>query len=430
MRKIALLICIFALLLLSLGGCATNVIEALFQLPLRQDSLNSLQSAINASMKELSYCAPAQGENQQLVQMADLNGDGLQEYVVFARDDSSNQLQILVFASTDGIYSHIQTFYCAGNQFDQVIYAPLDNAAGDEILIGTKLNSESLGQVYVFSPAQQMKQPLLQAAYHRFLALDMDSDGLSELLLIRPNFYDDASGFAELYNEKDGKMICTDCVEMSFAPQKLSRLLVGKMDGVHNAVLATGIGNDNLHITDILVVFHDRMREASASDMWPAFVSKTSQNGILPQDINYDGVIEFPISEPAQFPTQNRDCEKIRWVSVLDSGETVEKLYSFHNFQQGWYLMLSPDMALQLTMTYHEGMSDFCLEDGTLLLQICVEEASSQSASHGEERFVLYRSDRYMYVGYLLPIAQEYGIEEEMIVRNFALIPRDSAFKP
>lgn len=430
MRKIALLICIFALLLLCLGGCAANGIEALFQLPLRQDSLNSLQSAINASMKELSYCAPAQGENQQLVQMADLNGDGLQEYVVFARDDSSNQLQILVFASADGIYSHIRTFYCAGNQFDQVIYAPLDTAAGDEILIGTKLDSGSLGIVYVFSLAQTTTQSLLQAAYHRFLALDMDSDGLSELLLIRPHFFDDASGFAELYNEKNGKMICTDCVEMSFAPQKLSRLLVGKMDGVHNAVLATGLGEDNLILTDILVVFQDKMLEASSSDTWPAFVSKISQNGLLPQDINYDGVIEFPVSEPLQVQSQDPDCERICWVSVMDTGETVEKLYTFHNFHQGWYLMLSPDMALQLTMTYHEGVSDFCLEDGTQLLQIRMEEANSQPASYEGERFVLYRSDRYMYVGYLFPMAQEHNIKEETVVRNFALILREPAFMP
>ena len=94
---------IFALLFaaaLLLSGCSMRTAEQLYSPPKRSADYDNLQSAIDGAMSELSYCAPLSGENQQPVQMADLDGDGEQEYLLFAKSAQKRPLHILVFRKT------------------------------------------------------------------------------------------------------------------------------------------------------------------------------------------------------------------------------------------------------------------------------------------------------------------------------------------
>ena len=90
-----LLLIVFASILLT--GCALQTVDEMYALPKRSKEYDSLQSAIDSAMYGLSYSAPVSGENQQTVQMADLDGDGVEEYIVFAQGNSANPLQVLIF---------------------------------------------------------------------------------------------------------------------------------------------------------------------------------------------------------------------------------------------------------------------------------------------------------------------------------------------
>ena len=80
-----------------LSGCALQTVEEMYALPKRSEAYNSLQTAIDSAMYGLTYAAPVSGENQQTVQMADLDGDGVEEYFVFAQGGSAKPLQFLIF---------------------------------------------------------------------------------------------------------------------------------------------------------------------------------------------------------------------------------------------------------------------------------------------------------------------------------------------
>ena len=72
---------LFPLLILAsilLTGCALQTVDEMYALPKRSKEYDSLQSAIDSAMYGLSYSAPVSGENQQTVQMADLDGDGVE----------------------------------------------------------------------------------------------------------------------------------------------------------------------------------------------------------------------------------------------------------------------------------------------------------------------------------------------------------------
>ena len=83
MKKRILFLALLTALLLS--GCGMRTVDQMYALPKRSDTYNELQSVICQAMSGLVYSAPTAGDNQQTVQMADLNGDGRDEYLVFAK---------------------------------------------------------------------------------------------------------------------------------------------------------------------------------------------------------------------------------------------------------------------------------------------------------------------------------------------------------
>ena len=88
-RKIGLA---FILLLVVLVFCSCAVtVDEMYCPPKRSEEYNNLQSAIDSAMYELSYCAPLTGEYQQTVQMADLDGDGEQEYLLLPKEQRKDR---------------------------------------------------------------------------------------------------------------------------------------------------------------------------------------------------------------------------------------------------------------------------------------------------------------------------------------------------
>ena len=91
-----------ALALMMLSGCSIRTLDQLYQVPKRSDEFNNLQAAIDKNLGSREYCAPLSGDNLQAVQMADLDGDGVQEYLLFTRGDTEKPLQILIFKLQEG----------------------------------------------------------------------------------------------------------------------------------------------------------------------------------------------------------------------------------------------------------------------------------------------------------------------------------------
>ena len=84
MKRILILL-LAVLTALSVAGCGMRTVDEMYCLPKRTEEDSQLQQAIDNAMSELDYSAPVSGEHQQSVQMADLDGDRKQEYLVFTK---------------------------------------------------------------------------------------------------------------------------------------------------------------------------------------------------------------------------------------------------------------------------------------------------------------------------------------------------------
>jgi len=142
-------LCVVFLLLLT--GCNMQSVEELYRLPKRSEEFTNLQSVINQLMDGLEYSAPVSGENRQTVQVADLDGDGKAEHILFAKGTSDKPLQIFVFSELGGKFSLLDSIDFSGTAFEQVEYVQLNDAAGYELVVGRQVSNEVLRSVSVYT---------------------------------------------------------------------------------------------------------------------------------------------------------------------------------------------------------------------------------------------------------------------------------------
>ena len=148
-RILVLLSLLFTLLL---TGCAMRTVEEMYALPKRSEEYRELQAAIDTAMYGMTFSSPQSGEHQQTVQMADLNGDGLDEYLVFAKGATEKPLQVLVFQQDEtGRCRTLDTIGFNGQAFEQVEYVDFDDQPGKELIVGFQVSNQVLRSVAVFT---------------------------------------------------------------------------------------------------------------------------------------------------------------------------------------------------------------------------------------------------------------------------------------
>ena len=428
--KLIWLIC-FVLVLLS--GCMLTVDE-MYRLPKRSDTYNDLQSSIDSAMTGLVYCAPLTGENQQTVQMADLNGDGDQEYLLFAKSTEERPLRILVFRNVEGVFVNTDTVECNGSAFDQVEYVDMDGRGGVEIVVGRQLNDQIIrsASVYTFSGDELVQ--LVSVNYTKFLTADLDGDKLSELFVLRPGQTDTDNGVAEVYSINNGVMERYNEAGMSQPAEKLKRIIIGKLDGGKTAVYVASAAGDTALITDVYALNEGMLKNVTFSNESGTNVQTLRNFYVYADDIDNDSVVELPYlitMKPMDGMITTDMHQLIRWYAMSPDGGEVDKMYTYHNFVGGWYIQLQSQWASRLAVLNSGYRYEFYLWDESYKTTQKVMTLFAYTAQNREEqgtadgRFVLHKSDSTVYAALLEPCAQDYGLTQESVAYSFRLIQHD-----
>ncbi len=433
LRKIkCIILCLLAMF--ALTGCMRTV-EQMYSLPKRSEEFQDLQLAIDKAMPGMEYCAPLAGENQQAVQMADLNGDGREEYLLFAKSDFDRPLRILIFSQTEDTFTLVQTIESNGTAFDQVEYVQMDDEGGIELVFGSLLADQVLRSACVYSFSDDLRATMLVSAnYTRFLTVDIDEDNRSELFVLRPGPTETDNGVAEVYGIENGFMERSNEVNMSRSVDDLKRILVGDLHGGQRAVYVASAVDETALITDVYTVLDARLANVSLSNESGTSVNTLRNYYMYADDIDADGTVELPALIPMQTVEEAPAPERhqlIRWYAMKPDGAEVDKRYTYHNLVGGWYLELDSSWASQLMVLSQGTNYEFYLWDSTFestqrLMTIYVltgDDRTEQASADG--RFALYTTEKVIYAAGLEPAAAKYSITRESITEDFKLIQQD-----
>ena len=433
MKKVSVYLLLIALLTL-LSGCVFSSVDEMYRLPKRSEEYRALQQVIDSAMVELNYSAPISGQQRQTVQMADLDGDKDLEIVVYAKGDAELPLRMLIFDQKGEEYLHIDTIQCSGTSFDQVEYVQMDDKPGLEIVVGRLVSDQILRSVSVYTFTDGQAEQIMSANYQRFLTVNLNVDSCSELMILRPGLTETDRGVVELYSVHDGNVERSVEVNMSEPIDKLKRVIVGRLyDDIPAVFIASTIGDSAL-ITDVYALIDGTLTNVTFSNESGTSVKTLRNYYVYADDIDDDGVVELPHLINMQLPNQAQatsDHNIIRWYAMTASGGEVDRRYTYHNFEGGWYLELNNQWASRAFVLRQGNQCDFYVwnEAGTAYVKLLTiytltgQNRSQQAASDG--RFMVYETETVVYAANVHADAASYGLTDKTLPGYFRLIRQD-----
>ena len=432
-KRIWFLCTLFFTLLLT--GCAMRTVEEMYALPKRSEEYKELQAAIDTAMYGMTFSSPQSGEHQQTVQMADLNGDGLDEYLVFAKGATEKPLQVLIFQQDgSGKCRTMDTIGFNGQAFEQVEYVDFDDQPGKELIVGFQVSDQVLRSVAVFTFRGGSAELLLMNGYTKMLPCKLSGGSSSELMVLRPGEEETERGMAVLYGYRDGQIVRSVETELSAHTSRIRRITTGTLQDGVPAVFVTSSSGENTIVTDIFAVKDGEFTNVSFSTEADTSIGTLLNYYVYAEDIDADGILELPsLLTMKPVGTRREDEQKflVRWYALDSEGWELDKLYTFHDYNGGWYLQLDGSWASRLTVEQEHGSFCFYVWDenyqaATPLFTLYVltgVDRDEQASQNG--RFPLYRSEGVAYAAQLDIAAPEYNITEESLQESFRLIRQD-----
>lgn len=340
------------LMILLFCGCIGRSPDELYALPRQSEAYYDLQSAIDQVMEAGTvFSAPGSGTNQQAVQLADLDGDGQDEALVFLRGGSQKPLKIHVFDRAGDSFESVALLEGDGSAFDAVEYADLDGYPGMELICGRQVSDQVLQSLSVYSWREDRVVELMTANYTEFRTVDLNGDSRKDVFLIRDEA-EERAGVAELYCVREGLMEREREATLSVPAGAVRRIISGLMCPGVPAVFVASDYDETSIITDIFA-FHEGVFTNVSASVETGLSTQTVRNyNAYATDIDADGIIELPslVALPSQEPEANTYWT-IDWYNLYTDGARHVKLSTFHNHQAGWYLELPGYWHGDLTVT-------------------------------------------------------------------------------
>ena len=411
--RVLLLILVAAMML---SGCVMRTVEELYCLPKRSQADDDMQAVIDQAMVGMSYCAPVYGKNRQMVQPADLDGDGVEEYVVLARGGSQKQLKILIFGQYALGYGLTDTIESYGTAFDFIEFANVDNHPGVEIIVGRQVGDGVVRSAAVYRYSDGTAQQLLEASYAQFLTQDMDEDGNSELIAIHPGETGDVISNAVLYRYEEGEVRRTAQLEISVSAGNIKRMEPIVLQDGNLAVLVVSAENSS-QMMEIFTFQAGQLNHVYG----PTVVDMLHDNFVYPTDADGDGDTELPELIPMQ--GSETDDAWILWFGVNAQGDRMDGMYTYYSPADKWYIHIDRNWINKLTVTRSEGVYTFSNTDKETVMTIyALTGVNRKEQAQQLGGVVLGSSESITFAATIGPGAAELGITERQVKQLFYAI--------
>lgn len=431
-RSRNLLLLFLAVFLLT--GCSPRTIDELYSPPRRSAEFEELQNAIDHEMQGLEYWAPLTGENQQAVQMADLDGDDEEEFILFARGTDEKPLKILIFSREADSYLLRDRIESHGSAFELVEYVDMDGNPGLELVVGRQVSDQVLRSVSVYQFSEESSELLMKTNYYKLVTADLNDDRRTELVVITPGATETDKAAAVLYRSEAGEMERSREVSLSAPAERIKRIMTGNLQDGAPAVYVASALQEQAIITDVFALKDERFTNVSFSSESGTSVKTLRNYYVYADDIDQDGVLELPslITMVPHAGARGAEMQHlIRWYSMDIYGSETDKMYTFHNLADGWFLQLDSTWASRVSVEADSGSYRFYVWDSAFeraekLMTIDILTGSDrETEATADGRFLLHRADSVLYAAAIEECAASYGITRENLADCFHLIFKD-----
>lgn len=421
-------------LCLLLTGCYSFGSDDLYALPQRSQEYRELQAAVESALAGGSYSAPVAGANRQAVQQVDLDGDSQEETLVFCKMEAERPLRVLILHRNETGYELLCTLEGEGTAFDSVQYAQIDGQPGMELLLSRRIGEQVQQFLSVYTITQGKALELMSSGYSAYTTQDLDGDQLTDIFVLRANA-DGPRAFAELYRFQGGELRKDAEASLSTGAESVKRILTGNLSAGVPAVFVASAYDDSNLITDVFALEREGFANITQNDESGQSSQTVRNYYVYSTDIDNDSVIELPntLALPAlEGDEASENQYRIVWYNLNLDGTRSEKLSTYHNFAEGWFLYLPETWCASLCATKirtEDGLVGTELSrlepEGSrtpLVTIFALSGEQAQSLSSQAGRFLLTQRGDVYYAALLRP---EAGLEPEQLSPRFSFISLD-----
>ena len=241
-----------------LSGCMmTASVEDLYTLPQLPDEYRELSAQMDAILASgAEYAAPTAGSNLQPVQLEDLDGDGVEEAVAFFRQNSDERpLKIYIFRAVEDTYVQASVIEGSGTAIHSIRYEDMDHDGVKEVLVSWRVSTEVQAMAaYALENLEPVM--IMSAAYTRYEVIDLDSDDVMELVVLRSDETESGGTVADYYDWDGGSLQLRSSARLSTTPAELQWVQTGTLESGETALFVTGrvtgVEETSRAVTDIL----------------------------------------------------------------------------------------------------------------------------------------------------------------------------------
>lgn len=326
---------------LLLSGCTFPLGDELLAAPKPSTNYQTLQMELEQLIaSDVSYTAPASGDNRSAIQLVDLDGDGTEEAIAFFRGASSatsNDFQVYIYRKQDDRYFCTGSIEGKGTAIQSVDYPVITPNGRRGMVVSWRLAGDGTGALTVCDfDSGCAPGVLLETEYSAMELTDMTGDGAKDLLLLTTA--PEGKRVARLYQYADGSLDMVGEASTSAETVSVERMQSGRVLGNHTAVFAEEKMASGVGLTTDIFVYADGMLRNFALDSEGSISRSTYRPvSVYAADVNNDGVTELPRA-------------------VLMAGYT-DAAASDAVFMLDWYAY-SVDEPPQLAQTTYQNISD------------------------------------------------------------------------
>ncbi len=343
---------LFGLFCLLPSGCVFQEAEELFAIPRTSETYQNLQETVHEVMQDAKGISPLSGNHTQTLQLVDLDNDGTPEAIAFFRNESEEwPLKIAIFKQQEDDYQLYAQIHGAGNDIECIEYQNLVEDQSLEILVSWQV-SPSVRTLVAYSIHENQVTEVLRSGYSSYLVMPMHDEEHTDLLLLQKE-----AGLltsrVELYTGVGGVMEFHSSAPLSEGITTVQVWEKGLLTNQSPCFMVTSELSGNKYTTDIFALKGDSLQNITLDSESRISLSTLRQHtGVLPTDINADGISEIPISTTIPSP-QNGKGENfwnIEWKQFNERGYATTVLSTYHNNSDRWYLSLPSSWKDNITL--------------------------------------------------------------------------------
>jgi hypothetical protein len=410
---------------LMLSGCIVGDIDILYSLPQTQEKYQQLQQLIDAELEAGSeYSAPTGGSLRQSVQLVEINGDGVEEAVVFLRDENRTP-EICVYKQDGGLYTLAYKLTGQGSSIGHVEYADLNGDGSQELIVSWEDND--LATVMAYSLRIGPAEILLTVSCTDFLVGQIYADGDDEELernIVATLNMSGKRGVVELFFTDGNRNVERTQAELSEAMVTADRFRLSRISGGTDAVIVEGHFQDAggvKYLTDVLVLDGKSLENVALQQGNKS--APVRDVYVFSRDINGDGAIDVPYPMPIY---GGENYYLLDWMTFDAQGGVYLCATTYHDIGQGWYYVLPLEWRDGFSVSYDGERVTFYTggEQEVELLRIYVFSGENRNESAAlPGRFVLARSGTIIYAAMFPPGSGEYNQKSrDEVIDRFNII--------